>query len=162
MIKKMLDILENQITKYQNSITNPLIYNIIEWFNQFIQLFFSENKHKKVFKRWEIYLVDLWINIWSELNKKRPCIVISNDSINRWDCLIVLPLKTMKNEKINHFSIIIKPINNWLELNSYTNITDIRSISKKRISKYIWNLSFSDLQIIWNKLNKYLVKQKEY
>ncbi len=160
MIKKLLLSLEDNITKYQNSITNPIIYNILEWFIDFVKLFFSENNHKKVFFKGDIYLIDLWINIWSELNKKRPCIIYSNDEVNRWDCIVVLPLKTLKQEKINNFSIIIKPENNWLELLSYTNITDIRSVSKKRISKFIWKLWLDDLRIIDTKITKYFIKQK--
>ena len=156
MIKKVISRIEETINNNLNDKNNDIVHSILEWFILFLNLFFNWAKHNIIFKKWDIYIVDLWINIWSELNKKRPCIIISNDRLNRWDCVVILPLKTIKWLNKKYFWIEIKKSSiNKFEKDSYTNITDIRSVSKKRISKYIWKLEKGDLLNITKKIQKY-------
>ena len=96
------------------------------------------------------------------MNKKRPCIIYSSDEINRWDCVVILPLKTLKEVTKKWFSVILPKDNiNNLDVDSYTNITDIRSISKKRISKYIWKLTEKNISNIDQKMLKYFKIKKK-
>lgn len=164
MIKDLLRIFEEKVKKYKTDVNNNIIVSILEWFIDFFDLFFDNKIHNKVFKKWDIYIIELWINIWSELNKQRPCIIYSTDKINRWNCLIVLPLKTLKKFSIkNNYSITVSKNNsNQLDVDSYLNITDMRSVSKKRISKYIWKIDNIDLERIDLKvLQSFWIKQKD-
>jgi mRNA-degrading endonuclease toxin of MazEF toxin-antitoxin module len=93
--------------------------------------------------KWEIYYVQLWKNISTELNKKRPCIVWSEKKYNAWWNLLILPSEI-----------------NWLTRKSIITITDIKSVSKKRFSGKIWNIEEKNKQIIDEKLQAILWLKK--
>jgi mRNA interferase MazF len=48
-----------------------------------------------VVKRFDVYLVDLDPTVGSEIEKTRPCLIISPDEMNRWiRTVIVAPMST--------------------------------------------------------------------
>jgi mRNA-degrading endonuclease toxin of MazEF toxin-antitoxin module len=142
MIKSKISILVSKIENIKNDITIPLISWFLDWFIETIELHFIKKSPNLIFKKWDIYFVNLWKNIWSELNKTRPCIVYSIKKANFWDTIIIIPIKSLKWKKIkNDFNIIITPSKeNNLQKNSFCDISWLKQISKKRILNKIWNL----------------------
>ena len=48
-----------------------------------------------VIKRFDVYLIELDPTLGSEINKTRPCLVVSPDEMNRWiRTVIVAPMTT--------------------------------------------------------------------
>ncbi len=107
-----------------------------------------------------MYFVNLWKNIWSELNKTRPCLVYSIKNANFWNTVVILPFKSFKWSKITNFQIEVDKSNeNYLEKKSIVDITSIRQISKKRFltkkwkleKKYINDIDEKILSLFWIK-----------
>ena len=135
----------------------------LTWFNKKIDLHLQKNPELKL-NKWEIYFVDLWKNIWSELSKKRPCIIYTDRYFNNWETVVILPLKSFEWKKYNrNINIFIeKDKINKLKENSITDLSWIRQISKKRIWWYIWNLNEDEIFKINKKLSKFLwIKNKQ-
>ena len=89
-------------------------------------------------KRGTICLVNLDPTIGSEIAKKRPAIVISNDTNNEVASTVtVIPLTSQKREKIYPFEVLIpKGVGN-IERNSIAKANQIRTIDKRRVIKVI-------------------------
>lgn len=155
MYKNKLNKILNLIEKIKSDINLPIISDFLEWFYEKIHINFNKKYSEFIPNKWEIYFVNLWKNIWSELNKNRPCIIFSDYFFNKWDTIIIIPLKSYKWKINNSINIFLKTIlTKWLEKDSLVDITWIRQISKKRIWKLIWKL---DNEIIL-KINKKLLK----
>lgn len=112
--------------------------------------------------RGAIYNVELGMdNIGSEKNKKRPCLVISNNKLNSGDTVIVIPLSThfpnivntttgeMTPRYKNHF-ILHTSTYPFLSKDSAVKCEDIRVIDKIRLCELLGNLSPTDLNKIKN------------
>lgn len=84
-------------------------------------------------KRGEIYYADLSPTVGSEINKKRPVLIISNDASNKVSSLItVLPI-TSNVKKIFPFEVKIMAKESGLSKDSKVQCHQIRAISKLRI-----------------------------
>lgn len=85
-----------------------------------------------VIKRFEVYLINLEPTIGSEINKSRPCVIISSDDLNRvLNTVIVLPLTSgIRNypTRINCYIVNKK---------GQIALDQIRSIDKQRLIKKI-------------------------
>lgn len=155
MYKTKLNKILNLIEKIKDDIKLPIISDFLEWFYEKLNINFSKKYSEFIPSKWEIYFVNLWKNIWSELNKNRPCIVFSDYFFNKGDTIIIVPLKSYKwkiNKSINIF--LKSNLTKWLEKDSLVDIMWIKQISKKRIWKLIWKI---DNIIIW-KINNKLLK----
>ncbi len=99
----------------------------------------AENKiyNKPNFKRGEIIKVDFGINIGSELSNTHFAIVLNNDDNNNVDNITVLPLTSKPGYKRIYIGNVLKPFTNdkKYQKNSYALITQITTISKKKIFK---------------------------
>ena len=152
-MKRKLYKLESLIEKIKNDITLPILSDFLDWFYEKLNLHFNKSTPKLIPKKWDIYFVNLWQNIWSELNKTRPCIIWSVKKANFWNTVIIIPLKSFKGQKLNDFQVLIKKSKiNWLEKDSIIDFSSIRQISKKRLLNKIWKLDKFDLE----KLDKWL------
>lgn len=144
----------NKVKEISNDITIPIIYQFLAWFNLVLYLHFEKKTPNIVFKQWDIYEIDLWQNIWSELNKKRPCIIISSEAFNKWNTVIMLPLKGIKDStKTWIITIFIDFLKSWLKKPTYCSCFNIREVSKKRIWQYIGSITKEDRKIINNSLS---------
>ena len=81
--------------------------------------------------RFEIYLVKLNPTIGSEIQKTRPCIVISPNEMNMLKTVIIAPL-TSKG-----FDFIFRPKINFQEKDGLILLDQIRAIDKSRLVKKI-------------------------
>src|SRR5690349_13048554 len=86
-------------------------------------------------KRGEIYFAHLDPTMGSEINKKRPVVIISNDANNRAaETLTVLPI-TSNVEKIYPFEVGLEVNESNLPKKSKVQCQQIRTLSKKRFDR---------------------------
>ena len=84
-------------------------------------------------RRGEIYYADLSPTIGSEINKRRPVLIVSNEANNRAASTVtVLPI-TSQVSKIYPFEIPLSPTDSGLPKASKAQAQQIRTISKERI-----------------------------
>ena len=132
----------------------------IEWFliKLKINYFWVYRKYIK-FEQWYIYWIEFWQNIWSEINKKRPWIIVSRTWFSKkWNNVWVIPLTTYsKNKKVYEFDVIIRPDNkNKLDTISIARCWNVLSIDKKRLKNFIWKINKNDLEKIIENIKKLL------
>jgi len=96
---------------------------------------FSWKVNKKV-QIWEIWVCNIWINIWSEISKDwkflRPVLIVNN--YMWWDLVSIIPITTKFNK--NYSSFLLKVKNHyklWLSKESYFSLNNFKTISKKRL-----------------------------
>ncbi len=82
-------------------------------------------------QRYDIVLVKLNPTVGYEIQKTRPCIVISPDEMNRLKTIIIVPL-TSKG-----FDFIFRPKIDFQEKKGLVLLDQIRAIDKSRIVKKI-------------------------
>ncbi len=94
-------------------------------------------------KRGEIYFVDLNPTLGSEIDKTRPCLIISNDLNNEFSSTVsVIPI-TSKVNKVYPFEVLIK---NALKKESKLKADQIRTIDKRRLKNKIAELSQKEIK----------------
>jgi mRNA interferase MazF len=85
-------------------------------------------------KRGEIYFADLSPTIGSEINKRRPVLIVSNDANNRASSTItVLPI-TSNTERVYPFEVKLSAKMSGLPKESKVLAQQIRTISRARLS----------------------------
>ncbi len=85
-------------------------------------------------KRGEIYYANLNPTIGSEINKKRPVLIISNNANNKASSTVtVLPL-TSQIQKVYPFEVFLRPEDSGLTKASKVQCQQIRTLSKLRFS----------------------------
>jgi mRNA interferase MazF len=103
-------------------------------------------------KQYEIYWVVLDPTLGSEINKVRPCLVLSpNDSNKYLNTVIIAPItSTIKNFPMR-LNIILENKNGQIALDQ------IRCVDKARINGKLDTLSKKDIQEIKSLIKEYLV-----
>ena len=147
MIKSKLSKIQDFLEKIKNDITIPLISDFLDWFLEKLEIHFNKKTPSLKYKKWDIYFVNLWQNIGSELNKTRPCVIFSDKKANFWNTVIIIPLKSYKKwKKINNFQYFIKKsTKNSLKKDSIIDISSIRQVDKKRILTKKWFIEKKDI-----------------
>jgi len=97
-------------------------------------------------KRYEIYLVKLNPTVGSEIQKTRPCIVISPNEINVLKTVIVAPM-TSKG-----FDFIFRPKIKFEKKDGLVLLDQIRTIDKTRLVKKLGNVDEKTSKKISNML----------
>jgi len=144
---KKINRLKNLVESLKSDINNEFISHFLRWFYEKINIHFNKKIPNLKLNKWDIYYVELWQNIWSELNKTRPCLVSSIKSANFWNTIIIIPLKSFKWKNINNFQLFLKATeNNNLNEDSIIDFSWIRQISKNRLLDKIWKIeNFSEI-----------------
>lgn len=155
LIKKFTDL----IWLLENELNKETLINFLKWFNKKIIINFQHKIPDYFYpSKWEIYYVEMWMNIGSEINKTRPCIVYSNQKYNKWNTLLIIPIKWFYWKIDKKFQILISPTEeNNLWKTSLATLMSINEISKKRIKWKLWNLEKIHLNEINQKLYKILI-----
>jgi mRNA interferase MazF len=84
-------------------------------------------------RRGEIYFADLSPTVGSEINKRRPVLIVSNDASNRSATTVtVLPI-TSNISRVYPFEIPLSPKESGLPKPSKAQAQQIRTISKGRL-----------------------------
>ena len=100
-------------------------------------------------KQYEIYWVDLNPARGSEINKIRPCVVITPDDMNKYlNTIIVAPITSTK--KIYPFRV-----NCGI---GYIALDQLRTVDKTRLKDFIQKLSTTNIFEVKRIINEMLVK----
>ena len=102
-------------------------------------------------KRYEIYLVKLNPTVGSEIQKTRPCIVISPNEMNVLKTVIVAPM-TSKG-----FDFVFRPKIKFEQKNGLVLLDQIRTVDKTRLVKKIGDVD----KKIAKEISQMLVKMFE-
>jgi len=106
-------------------------------------------------KKGEIYLVNFDPTVGHEAKKKRPAVIISNNTHNQFSPLVtVAPLSSNIN-KVYPFEVYIPKESAGLNENSKIMIIQLRSIDKKRLINKIGNIE--DQETI-NRINQVITE----
>lgn len=85
-------------------------------------------------KRGEIYYANLSPTVGSEIDKRRPVLVVSNDANNRAaNTVTILPI-TSNVTRVYPFEVLLNPEDSGLSKPSKVQAQQVRTISKQRIS----------------------------
>ncbi|CBN57372.1 MULTISPECIES: type II toxin-antitoxin system PemK/MazF family toxin [Kamptonema] len=100
-------------------------------------------------KRGEIYYANLSPAIGSEMDKRRPVLLVSNDANNRAaDTVTILPI-TSNVTRVYPFEVLINPEDSGLPKPSKVQAQQVRTISKQRIdADVLGNLSQEVMQLV--------------
>lgn len=85
-------------------------------------------------KRGDIYYANLSPAVGSEMDKRRPVLIVSNDANNRAATTVtILPL-TSNVSRVYPFEILLNPEDTGLPKSSKIQAQQVRTISKERIA----------------------------
>ena len=96
--------------------------------------------------RYEIYLVKLNPTIGSEIQKTRPCIVISPDEMNILNTVIIAPLTS------RGFNFVFRPKITFQNRDGLVLLDQIRTVDKKRLVKKLGRVDDNKAKEISNTL----------
>ncbi len=123
----------------------------LDWLKQKLFLdTMSANATKRRIKRGQVYYCELGIGVGSELQKKRPCVIIQNDMGNIHSSVTTVVPITHGHKALNCFVPITDKFDNTgnLILDGSANVTAVRSIDKARIGDYICDVNSDELMEI--------------
>ena len=100
-------------------------------------------------KRGEIYYANLSPTVGSEIDKRRPVLVVSNDANNRAaNTVTILPI-TSNVTRVYPFEVLLNPEDSGLSKPSKVQAQQVRTISKQRItSDTVGSLSEEIMQLV--------------
>lgn len=105
-------------------------------------------------KKYQIYGVDLNPTIGAEMNKLRPCVIISPDEMNKYlKTVIVTPL-TSTNRALPTRILIKATVTSGLKNDSYAALDQIKTIDKSRLLNYIGEISDEEKHLITEALTE--------
>ena len=106
-----------------------------------------------MYSQWDIYLANLNPILWQEQAWIRPVLIVSGNSFNQnWNIFMACPITSkLKNY---YWDLIINPNKiNWLSEISEILGFQIRTISKERLIKKIWNIEKFEIDNVLNWIN---------
>ncbi|MBU4320732.1 MAG: type II toxin-antitoxin system PemK/MazF family toxin [Thermodesulfovibrionales bacterium] len=90
--------------------------------------------------RGDIYLVDFAPSVGAEIRKKRPALIIScNEANKHLRTVMVIPFSS-KIDKVYPFEVLVKKEAGGLDVDSKLKVTQMRSVDKIRLKKYVGTL----------------------
>lgn len=90
--------------------------------------------------RGEVWLVDLEPIKGSEMGKRRPCLVISNDVANRYSPVVTVVAITSVHPSKNYPFMVEIPEQAGMPKRSWVTCAHIRTVSKDRLERLFVNL----------------------
>lgn len=107
------------------------------------------SRYKLVPQRGEIFIVDFDPTIGSEIQKKRPALIIQNDISNEYSPVtIVAAISSYGGDELYPTEVLIQKNESGLTVDSVVLLNQIRTIDKKRLSKKIGSIKISTMQKI--------------
>ena len=107
--------------------------------------------------RGEIYYADLDPTVGSETAKRRPVLIVSNNSNNQAGTTITVVPITSNVSRVYPFEVLLETDESGLPKRSKAQIQQIRTISKQRfIGKAVGSLDFAKMQQVERALNLHL------
>lgn len=114
------------------------------WFDEKVNIHQKSIETKYHYKKWDIWYVDFWINIWNEFNKIRPAVILTNKKYSTGNNIIIIPVTTFSQGKNILNTDVVIHVNH----KSVLKLNHLRDISKKRLLKKIWRIQDSELHEI--------------
>jgi mRNA interferase MazF len=94
-------------------------------------------------KQYQIILVNLDPTIGSEIQKTRPCVIISPDEMNKYlQTVIIAPMTSQSKNYPTRLEVKSENVSGWVVLDQ------IRTIDKQRIVKVIDTLNRKEIERI--------------
>lgn len=92
-------------------------------------------------KNFQIHVVNLDPTIGAEMQKTKPCLIVSPDEMNRYlKTVIIVPLTSIPRELPTR--VLIKATaQSGLNNDSYAALDQLKTVDKSRISSYIGEIS---------------------
>jgi mRNA interferase MazF len=113
---------------------------------------------ERIIKRGEIYWVKLDPTFGKEVNKTRPCVIISNNRQNEYSPLVIVLPITSDLDRIYPFEVVF-----LLGQGQAKILTDqVRSIDKKRLENWIDRVNENIMAEISEKMKRVMALEKEY
>jgi mRNA interferase MazF len=102
--------------------------------------------------QYDVWLVNLDPTIGCEIKKKRPCLIISPDEMNRnIKTVIIAPMTTKSRNYPTRVNIIFENKNGWIVLDQ------LRTIDKIRLVKRLGIINFDIVNTVKMTLKEMLV-----
>lgn len=123
----------------------------LDWLKQKLFLdAMSKNAAKRTVKRGQVYNCELGMGVGSELQKKRPCVIIQNDIGNAHSAVTTIVPITHTQKSLSCFVSIADKLdsNGTVILDGSANVSAIRAIDKARIGDYICDLEQNEMKEI--------------
>lgn len=98
--------------------------------------------------RYELYAVNLDPTIGSEINKTRPCLVISPDEMNKHLLTVQVAPLTSTVRNIPSRVMIKATKSSGLKSDSYAALDQVKTIDKQRCSAFIGKISEAEARLI--------------
>lgn len=95
-------------------------------------------------KKFELYSVNLDPTVGAEMQKTRPCLVISPDEMNAYVRTVVIIPLTSISRAIPTRVLIKATAQSGLNKDSYAAIDQIKTVDKSRLGNYIGTISESE------------------
>ena len=106
-----------------------------------------------VIDQYEIHLVALDLTQGSEIQKTRPCLVISPNEMNHFiNTIIIAPMTTKSHKYPTRIEINFENKNGWIVLDQ------IRTIDKSRLIKKMGKIDKKTIQKVKDTLREMLVE----
>jgi mRNA interferase MazF len=137
----------------------------LEWLKE--KLFLdskSTQRERKIVRRGEVYYCDFGVGIGCEMRKKRPCVVLQNDSGNRNSSTTIIAPITHTNADLP----IVVPIDEQrnksgnIIIDGYVNLGNVVCVSKARLSSYTTKLEKEEMLNIDRAISVSLDIDKHY
>ena len=88
-------------------------------------------------KRGEIYYANLDPTVGSQISKRRPVLIVSNNANNRAASTVTILPITSNVSRVYLFEVLLNPVNSGLPKPSKVQAQQIRTISKQRITEQV-------------------------
>jgi mRNA interferase MazF len=106
-----------------------------------------------VMKQYDICLINLDPTLGHEIQKTRPCVIISPDEMNTaLKTLIIAPMTTKSHPYPTRISIQFQNKEGWIVLDQ------IRTVDRQRVVKVLGELNAGTTQAVKETLDEMLVK----
>jgi len=103
--------------------------------------------------QYHIYLVNLDPTIGHEIQKTRPCLVVSPDEMNQSiQTVIIVPLTTKSHKYPTRIPVTVQNKKGWIVLDQ------IRTIDNKRVIKKIGKINTKTIKEVKNIIKEMLVE----
>lgn len=100
-------------------------------------------------KRFDVYLIDLEPTLGAEIQKTRPCLIVSPDEMNHAiQTVIIAPMTTKSRVYPTRVECVFK------DRQAYVVLDQIRTVDKFRLQKFLGQIDQETQEVILEVLNE--------
>mgnify|MGYP004457316091 FL=1 len=102
-------------------------------------------KNNKQIKRGQVYYFNLEPGVGSEQSGRRPCLILQNNTSNKFSPVVVVAVLTTKLDKHKLPTHVLLGEQSKMPRKSVVLLEQIMTIDRKRIGRYVTTLSDEDM-----------------